>query len=104
MYMLGNPDPVVSLGAVQGQERKLRVLHVSVNSWIIQDGNYGNFRVGDSAKFALEICPHTPEVARFSDASFECNQASQYRIRGQMVAGPKAGIGDGAVSLRKGVE
>jgi hypothetical protein len=30
-------------------------LLVAVDSWIIQDGNYGDFAVGDKAKFALEF-------------------------------------------------
>lgn len=30
-------------------------LSISVDSWIIQDGNYGDFAVGDKAKFALEF-------------------------------------------------
>jgi hypothetical protein len=30
-------------------------LSITVDSWIIQDGNYGDFAVGDEAKFALEF-------------------------------------------------
>ncbi|WP_156966207.1 hypothetical protein [Paraburkholderia bannensis] len=30
-------------------------LVVGLNSWIIQDGNYGEFRCGDSCRFALEF-------------------------------------------------
>lgn len=30
-------------------------LSVSIDSWIIQDGNYGDFTVGQLAKFALEF-------------------------------------------------
>ena len=31
------------------------VLHIGLSSWIIQDGNYGDFTVGQRAKFALEF-------------------------------------------------
>ncbi len=31
------------------------MLSVAVDSWIVQDGNYGDFAVGDNAKFALEF-------------------------------------------------
>jgi hypothetical protein len=34
-------------------------LTVAVDSWIIQDGNYGDFAVGDEAKFALEFAGST---------------------------------------------
>jgi len=30
-------------------------LAIAVDSWIIQDGNYGDFAVGDRARFALEF-------------------------------------------------
>lgn len=31
------------------------LLHVGLSAWIIQDGNYGDFAVGQQAKFALEF-------------------------------------------------
>ncbi|WP_428717325.1 hypothetical protein [Undibacterium curvum] len=34
-------------------------LAVTIDSWIIQDGNYGDFAVGDRAKFALEFAGST---------------------------------------------
>lgn len=34
-------------------------LSITLDSWIIQDGNYGNFAVGDKAKFALEFAGST---------------------------------------------
>ncbi len=34
-------------------------LSVAVDSWIIQDGNYSDFAVGDRAKFALEFAGST---------------------------------------------
>jgi hypothetical protein len=61
------------------------MLFVGISSWIIQDGNYSDFRVGETMKFALEFYPHTLEVARSHEASFERIRASRYRIRGQVV-------------------
>jgi hypothetical protein len=37
----------------------MNVLSVAVDSWIIQDGNYGDFAIGDKAKFALEFSGDT---------------------------------------------
>jgi hypothetical protein len=34
-----------------------RLIHVGLFSWIIQDGNYDDFEVGQAAKFALEFYP-----------------------------------------------
>lgn len=31
------------------------VLNIGLSAWIIQDGNYGDFAVGDEARFALEF-------------------------------------------------
>jgi hypothetical protein len=42
------------------------VLHVGLDSWIIQDGNYDDFETGREYRFALEFYPHTLVVA--SDA------------------------------------
>jgi hypothetical protein len=61
------------------------MLFVGIDSWIIQDGNYGDFRVGEAAKFALEFYPHTVQVAQSYEASFERIRASRYRVRGQVV-------------------
>ena len=35
------------------------MLAVAIDSWIIQDGNYGDFAVGDRVKFALEFAGST---------------------------------------------
>lgn len=58
---------------------------VGVDSWIIQDGNYGDFQVGDAARFALEFYPHAIHPARSRELSAERVKASRYRIRGQVV-------------------
>jgi hypothetical protein len=61
------------------------MLYVGISSWIIQDGNYRDFRVGETARFALEFYPHMLEVDKLHQASFERIRASRYRIRGQVV-------------------
>ncbi len=60
------------------------MLFVGISSWIIQDGNYDDFRVGETAKFALKVYPNTLAVARSHEASFERICASRYRVRGQV--------------------
>lgn len=60
-------------------------LRIGMNSWIIQDGNYGDFAVGDSGVFALEFCgdaligssKRTVELTHIKD--------SHYRICGKVV-------------------
>jgi hypothetical protein len=63
----------------------MQTLFVGLSSWIIQDGNYSDFRAGQVATFALEFYPQTIQVARSGDASFERLKASQYRMCGQVV-------------------
>ena len=36
----------------------LRLLHIGLDSWIVQDGNYEDFTTGESYRFALEFLPH----------------------------------------------
>lgn len=33
-------------------------LHIGVSSWIIQDGNYPDFRIGDALNIALQFHPY----------------------------------------------
>jgi len=35
----------------------IELLSLNLNSWIIQDGNYGDFSVGDSGALAVEFYP-----------------------------------------------
>jgi len=72
------------------------LLHVGVSAWIIQDGNYRDFKLGQKAKFALEFYPvqdlhaleHGPAVANHITAS-------NYRIRARVVfRGPQAWVID----------
>jgi len=63
----------------------IRTVFVGVSSWIIQDGNYGDFRVGEAVRFALELYPHAIVVAQCAEPSFERIRASRYRVRGRVV-------------------
>jgi len=66
------------------------MLFVGISSWIIQDGNYGDFRVGQVAKFALEFYPHTMEMAESDTASLERVQACRYRVSGLVAYADRA--------------
>ena len=56
-----------------------------MNSWIIQDGNYGDFAVGDTSKFALEFSGKKliPSAAR--EQSADLLNTSIYRVRAMVV-------------------
>lgn len=52
-------DGAPGLGAghlhVKPHEHAMRQVSIGIDSWIIRDGNYGDFAVGDTQKFALEF-------------------------------------------------
>lgn len=60
-------------------------LNVDVDAWIIQDGNYGDFSVGQEAQFALEFYPHALTASRRTSKSATHLKGSRYRICGQVV-------------------
>lgn len=72
------------------------LLRIGVDAWIIQDGNYVDFAVGQKAKFALEFYPPQELLpAQPGPAVAEHLMASRYRIRGRVVlAGTKAWVLD----------
>lgn len=64
-------------------------LRIGLASWIIQDGNYGDFAVGRQYAFALEFCPSTPLTVRHPDAasgpiSMTWLRDSTYAIKGKV--------------------
>jgi len=68
---------------------------VGVSAWIIQDGNYPDFRVGQAAKFALEFYPHSIQPNHQGEASFERIRASLYEVCGRVLyADPSAWVID----------
>ena len=64
----------------------IQELSVSLDAWIIQDGNYGDFHVGQHASFAIEfyseagLSPSSPAIASLTPES-----DSTYRAVGQVV-------------------
>jgi hypothetical protein len=62
----------------------MQTLFVGIASWIIQDGNYGDFRVGEEPRFALEFYAHSLEVAASPTAVADRVKGSLYRIKGRV--------------------
>jgi len=63
----------------------MRHISIGIDSWIIQDGNYGDFAVGDLKKFALEfvgekLTPSTP-----GERSAQLLHTSVYRVRAEVI-------------------
>ena len=62
-----------------------RQLSISVGSWIIQDGNYGDFAVGDTSKFALEFSGQKLVPSSKGERSAKFLHTSIYRVRAMVV-------------------
>jgi hypothetical protein len=60
-------------------------LNVGIDAWIIQDGNYGDFTVGQKVQFALEFYPHSMKPSDCKPPSATHLKASLYQICGQVV-------------------
>jgi hypothetical protein len=63
----------------------MRQLSIGVDSWIIQDGNYGDFAVGDKGNFALEfvggkLVPSTP-----GERNGQLLHTSVYRVKAEVI-------------------
>lgn len=63
----------------------MELLNVGVDAWIIQDGNYGDFSVGQKVKFALEFYPHSLSRSQRKSKAATHLRASLYRVCGQVV-------------------
>jgi hypothetical protein len=63
----------------------MQSLQVGLDSWIIQDGNYSDFRVGQSARFALEFYPYVIRACETRLPQCEHVLASKYRVCAQAV-------------------
>ena len=76
-------------GQVQGP-----LVHVGLSSWIIQDGNYGDFAVGQEAEFALEVyAPKGLRPVEHGPPLAEHLGASRYRVRGLVLfTGPNVWV------------
>ena len=60
-------------------------LVVGLNSWIIQDGNYGDFQVGESYKLALEF--NGSALVHSSTRVMQCERkhASVYNVIAEVI-------------------
>jgi hypothetical protein len=58
---------------------------IGISSWIIQDGNYGDFAVGETTKFALEFSGNQLAPSQVKERSVQFLETSIYRIRAQVV-------------------
>lgn len=77
------PDPSSQTGDAYDRQSLTRV---GLSAWIIADGNYADFVVGQKAKFALEFYPsHGLNVAQDGPPVAQHLKASHYRVRAQVV-------------------
>jgi hypothetical protein len=60
-------------------------LQISVDSWIIQDGNYGDFGVGGKVRCALKFFATDLQPSLQSRSSAIHLQGNKYRVCGQVV-------------------
>ena len=83
------PSVVRSLtsGSLAGRETML--VHVGLASWIVQDGNYGDFEVGGSYRFAPEFYPSEvnlcAEVADVGSRALRHKSGGMHEVRGQVI-------------------
>ena len=63
----------------------MTTLHVGIDSWIIQDGNYPDYRVGEASSFALEFYPQSLRASHERSLRRERLFGSHYRITGKVV-------------------
>jgi hypothetical protein len=59
--------------------------HISLNSWIIQDGNYPDLRVGQRASFALEFFSKQLHVTSAVPKAVQHREESVYDITAEIV-------------------
>jgi hypothetical protein len=58
---------------------------VGLSSWIIQDGNYGNFKTGQRAEFALEFFAEAYSKTEVRIKMAKCLADAKYEIIGKVV-------------------
>lgn len=73
----------------------MQTVSIGLSAWIIQDGNYGDFRVGELARFAVEFYPHVIRPAEKPAPALERRWGSMYRACGQVIyANPEVWVVD----------
>jgi hypothetical protein len=63
----------------------MRKISVGVDSWIIQDGNYGDFAVGDLQRFALEFAGERLVASAPGERYAQLLHASVYRVQAEVI-------------------
>lgn len=63
----------------------MRTLNIGLESWIIQDGNYPDFEVGNEYRFALQCYMQNLEPAREPIRLLDLINRSDYQFSGQVV-------------------
>jgi hypothetical protein len=58
---------------------------IGLSSWIIQDGNYGDFETGQHAEFALEFYSQTYRKSDVSSKTLKKLGAAEYEIIGEVI-------------------
>jgi hypothetical protein len=58
---------------------------IGLDSWIIQDGNYGNFKVGENYKFALEFYPELFWKTKDKEISCEALDEGLYKVNAKVI-------------------
>lgn len=58
---------------------------IGLAAWIIQDGNYGDFRCHERTEFALEFYPHTCQPSPSSERQASWLRSSQYAVNAEVV-------------------
>lgn len=61
------------------------VLSIGLSAWIIQDGNYGDFSVGDEARFALEFRMVSLAMPRDTEPNLRLVRGAEYDFDGRVV-------------------
>lgn len=67
------------------REEKMREFTIGLSSWIIQDGNYNDFAVGDQTQFALEFYPEEINKSNAKTIKIESIEDAKYTINGVIV-------------------
>ena len=60
-------------------------LNIGISAWIIQDGNYNDFSVGQKTEFALEFYPHSVKASECKSPSVKHLKTCMYQICAQVV-------------------
>jgi hypothetical protein len=58
---------------------------IAISSWIVQDGNYGNFEIGQAAEFALEFYSSAYQKSEIQAKSAKCLGEAKYQIIGEVI-------------------